>query len=222
MSSHKSEFERVITNLTLPINGQFPRPWMTDLTDPLDATVFIVGKNQAKTYPETRLDHARHLNGLFNRSGETARRIYDEITAGKRSPTRANTDNLRGLLNAAGVTRILETNVVCYSTPMSGDLHRRQHAGGAAKGTEIFLALLHFIKPKVLIAHGAGTHDALAKVLGVSLPIAPTLLTDPQSATVKDMTVFTIPSLAPPEWNKWCTWAPEFLARVATAVGPLA
>lgn len=54
----------------------------------MKATVFIVGKNQAKTFPESRLNHDRHMDGLFNRSGETARGIYDEMTGGGTSPIR--------------------------------------------------------------------------------------------------------------------------------------
>ena len=73
MSSKEDEFERIIAALTRPLNGQLPRPWMTDIADPMKATVFIVGKNQAKTFPESRLNHDRHMDGLFNRSGETAR-----------------------------------------------------------------------------------------------------------------------------------------------------
>lgn len=31
------EFERVVRQLTTPLNGQYPRPWMTDLTSSIDA-----------------------------------------------------------------------------------------------------------------------------------------------------------------------------------------
>jgi hypothetical protein len=151
------DFEQVITELTRPLNNQLPRPWMTDLKDPREASVFIVGKNQAKTYPADRLDHTRHINGLFNRQGETARGIYDEMTGGKRSPTRASTDMLRNVLRHAKVEHVLETNVVCYSTGMGSNLRRTEHRGGRDKGTEIFQSLLRFIQPKVLIAHG-GRH----------------------------------------------------------------
>jgi hypothetical protein len=53
--------ERAIRPLTSPINGQLPRPWMTDLTDPREALVFIVGKNQRSGYPAT----ASRTNGTL-------------------------------------------------------------------------------------------------------------------------------------------------------------
>lgn len=40
MASEGNEFEAVIREMTLPINGQYPRPWMTRLTDPRAAKVF--------------------------------------------------------------------------------------------------------------------------------------------------------------------------------------
>lgn len=75
-----SQFEDAIRRLTEPLNGQFPRPWMTELKEPLSANVFIVGKNQAKGYEVGRLTHERHMKALFNRGGESCRRVYDEMT----------------------------------------------------------------------------------------------------------------------------------------------
>src|SRR5690606_16544543 len=106
-------------------------PWMSDLENPLASSVLAVGKNQAKGYPVNRVSHRRHLDALFNRNGETCRGLYDEITGGKPSPTRTNTDVFRAVLAAHGIASVLETNVVCYSTPMSGDLRLVAHAGGS-------------------------------------------------------------------------------------------
>lgn len=211
------EFEVAISRLTEPLNGQFPRPWMTDLSDPLSANLFIVGQNQAKGYESSRLTHTRHIDALFNRAGESCRRLYDEMTGFRPSPTRQNTDRLRKVLASAGITRVLETNVICYSTPMSSDLRLPQHSGGTVRGTEIFLALLHFVKPRILIVHGAGTRDTLAALLSSSLPAPPTANTDPRPTTVGDMSIFVIPSLAPPKWNQWYGWADQYLAKVAKA-----
>ena len=41
-----NKFEEQIRRLTEPINGQLPRPWMTEMRNPLEADVFIVGMNQ--------------------------------------------------------------------------------------------------------------------------------------------------------------------------------
>lgn len=217
MSARCDQFEATIARLTQPINGQYPRPWMSDLTDPLTASLFVLGKNQARGYPVDCLSHHRHLDALFNRNGESCRGLYNEITGNTPSPTRKNTDLFRSMLTANGITQVLETNVVCYSTPMSNDLRMPRHAGGSMRGTEIFEALLHWIKPKVLIAHGAGTQEMLSAALGVALPRPPTCPADPQPTAVGGVTVFVVPSLAPPKWNHWSAWAPEYLAKVATA-----
>jgi hypothetical protein len=217
MDTAKSQFETVISRLIEPLNGQYPRPWMTDSTNPLSASLFIVGKNQANGYGVGRLTHQRHLDSLFNRAGESCRRVYEEMTGLSPSPTRVNTNRFRAILEKEGITGILETNVVCYSTPMSSDLGLPQHTGGTARGTDIFRTLLHFVRPKVLIAHGSGTRDTLGRLLGAPLPAPPTTLTEPLAVPVKGMRVFVIPSLAPPQWNQWSSWAEPYLTKVAKA-----
>lgn len=218
MTMLQSDFEDAISKLTEPVNGQYPRPWMTDLTDPLSADVFLVGKNQRNGYETSRLTHERHLAALFNRNGESCRGVYDEMTAHRPSPTRVNADRFRKALAVEGVSRVLETNVVCYSTPMSSDLRLPQHKGGSIRGSNIFLALLHFIQPKVLIAHGTGTRDTLTQLLGSSLPTPPASVTEAQPVIVGALKVFVIPSLAPPQWNQWKNWAEPYLTNVAKAV----
>jgi hypothetical protein len=216
-SKRTNKFELRIQELTKPLNGQYPRPWMTDLKNPMSADVFIVGKNQAKTYDASRLTHKRHLNALFNRNGESCRGLYDEMKNHKPSFTRNNIDEFRKLLERQGVCNVLETNVICYSTPMSEDLKRSGNKGGSARGTEIFENLLRYIRPRVIIVHGAGAATALGRVLG-SLPDVPK---DPrQVVSTRDAegTIFVIPSLAPPEWNKWSQWAEPYQTKVAKAV----
>lgn len=214
----QEKLESAIFEATQPINGQLPRPWMTELRDPLKATVFIVGRNQRHGYEATRISHQRHIDALFNRNGESCRKVYEEITGGTASPTRNNTDNFRAMLKAQGVTDVLETNVICYSTPMSADLSLSEHAGGALHGSEIFRLLFELMKPRVLIAHGAGTRRDLAKLLEVTLPEAQTHPGSPVSEAMSAARVFVIPSLAPPQWNKWQSWAPEHLRAVAEEV----
>ncbi len=211
-NAHQS-FQRAILRLTAPLNGQYPRPWMSDLTDPLSASLFIVGKNQAKGYSTANLSHQRHMDALFNRAGESCRGLYEEMV-GSPSPTRINTDHFRAMLSRQGVLGVLETNVVCYSTPMSNDLRLPEHKGGSSRGTEIFRELLRFVQPKVLIAHGAGTAGSLSRLLGVALPAPPKTLTIPQATVLGDLTVFVIPSLAPPMWNQWSKWADPYLTNV--------
>lgn len=212
------QFENAIARLTEPLNGQYPRPWMTELADPLSATIFIVGKNQAKGYGADRTSHKRHLDALFNRSGESCRGLYNEMTGDSPSPTRKNTDRFRSILASHGVTQVLETNVICYSTPMSSDLRIAEHRGGSVRGTEIFQDLLHFVRPQVLVVHGAGTRQTLSVLLGAALPPVPSEQDEPQPVVVNSMKIFVVPSLAPPQWNQWQGWATTYLNKVAKAV----
>lgn len=212
-------FEATILQLTQPVNDQYPRPWMTKITDPTSARVFIVGKNQAKGYPVEQVGtHERHLDALFNRNGQSNRSLYDEITGGEPSPTRLNIEGLTRRLEELGVPEILETNIICYSTPLSSDLSLPAHAGGRERGQEIFRALLHFIQPAALIVHGIGASRKLAKLLGTELPSPPETPTEIQRKKTSQGTVFVVPSLAPPAYNKWLRWAPSYLDRVAHAV----
>ena len=217
MSAANRDLEANLWQLTAPINGQFPRPWMSDLEDPSSAAFFIVGKNQAKGYSVNHVTHQRHIDSLFNRNGQSCRGLYDELTGGTPSPTRKNIDTFRSLLASHGVDRVLETNVICYSTPMSEDLRLTDHAGGSARGTEIFQTLFRRIRPRVLVAHGSGTGQSLGALLGVKLPAPPSGPSDLQPTLVGGCLIFIIPSLAPPKWNQWCKWAPQHLAKVAEA-----
>ncbi|HOB54020.1 MAG TPA: hypothetical protein PK176_14240 [Acidobacteriota bacterium] len=220
------EFEQAVARLTRPLNGQYPRPWMTRLADPLQAKVFVVGKNQAKTFSESLVrSQAEYLDCLFNRNGRSCRGLYDRATGGAPSPTRKNIDRLGEMLRRAGVDGVLETNVICYSTPMSEDLTKEQHAGGRARGTEIFGMLLAHIRPQVIIAHGADTRKELARVLGAPLPEPPTEhapLAVAQAGTGDYRPwVFVLPSLSPPAYNTWSRWADRCLAAVACRTAEL-
>ena len=218
-----AEFEEVIRALTQPINGQYPRPWMTKLRDPLAARVFIVGNNQAKTFSEADVgSQDLFIDALFNRNGQSCRGLYDKVTVGKASPTRRNIDALTRRLESRGVREILETNVICYSTPMSSDLAQLKHSGGSQMGTEIFRTLLKMVRPSILIAHGVGTRKELGKVLGVTLPKCPR---GPDERALKAVAyagnrlrVCVIPSLAPPAFSRWQPWASGYLDAVTRQV----
>lgn len=221
MSVSEAELEAAIRRLTQPINGQYPRPWMTSLTTPGEAEVLTVGKNQRNGYDVAKIEsHDHYVDSLFNRGPETCRALYDRI-AGSPSPTRTNTDRFVRQLHDRGVLKVVETNVICYSTPMSADLRSAQNLGGTERGTEIFKALLRLIKPRVLIAHGTDTARKLGKVLGRDLPEPPEKPGDPVRVQSGENIVFVIPSLAPPAFNKWSSWSRDHLAAVSDQVADI-
>ncbi|WP_250491044.1 hypothetical protein [Caballeronia sp. INML2] len=195
---------------------------MTEMRTPRSAKVFIVGANQAKHFPVTAVDHNRHLDALFNRNGETCRGLYDELYP-RPSKTRPNLDDFENRLAAAGVTAVLQTNVVCYSTRMSADLRQKQHLAGRKMGGRIFEELLKAICPKVVILHGVGTCDAFEKQFNVLVPRPAANEEDgirSSRVAVNDITfeVIVIPSLAPPAFNRWSAWADRHLDAVSAHV----
>ena len=177
---------------TRAFDGQYPRPWMTDLSDPRDADCFIVGRNQRNGYDVRDVgSHQLHMDALFNRNGTSCRELYDRLCS-KPSPTRRNIDRLSSRLKAGGA-HVLETNVICFSTPMSSDLTSDQRS----HGREIFEWLLERIAPKVIIVHGSAAAKELSKL-------------ETAGAAVIEM-----PALAPPAYNKWHANSEVDLDRIA-------
>jgi len=214
----KERLEAIIRDLTKPLNNQCPRPWMTSSRSPWNVRVFTVGRNQRNSF---RVDavgsHEEYLDALFNRNGAGCRALYDRLTE-KPTPTRQNVDKLVAKLAAAGVLEVLETNVICYSTPMSADLRNGEHAGGRQRGTELFRAILEMVEPSVIVAHGAGTAEDLSRVLNAPLPRVPTGPGPTARTAIGDLSIWLIPSLAPPSWNSWMRWADDHLEQVCREV----
>ena len=213
-----NKFEETIRDLTRPVNGQLPRPWMTAMRNPLDADVFIIGINQRNKYSAGEISHERHIDALFNRDGESCRGLYDEVTGGRPSPTRRNIDGLVARLKRRDIYNILETDVVCYSTPMSAGLRDPAHSGGAENGEEIFRYLLETIAPKVLVVHGAGTTKRICRILKINGLKVPDTASGVRSVQTGRHLVIPIPSLAPPGFNKWASWSDGYLEMVADHV----
>jgi hypothetical protein len=217
-----NEFEATIIKLTKPINGQYPRPWMTKMECPEKARIFIVGYNQAKTFKEQDVGrHEKYVDALFNRNGEECHKLYN-LVVGKPSKTRPQIDALSELLESKGIADILETNVICYSTPMGADLKNPNHGGGLELGTKIFEKLLDFIRPEALIVFGSNTRKKFSRLFEGHLPSLPTKTDDLVVANPKrgaySPTVYLIRSLALPEYNKWSSWAGPHLEMVTDAV----
>lgn len=221
--------EAAIRGLTRPLNGQFPRPWMTTMTHPEEARIFVVGYNQATRFSiESVGSHDSYIDALFNRNGRSCRDLYARARGSRGpSPTRRNLDALHEMLASAGFADVLETNVVCYSTPMGGDMACAEHHGGKAAGRAIFETILTLIRPPILIVHGVRASRELGHVLRQMLP-APAADQAAGVSTIRADAqwprdpyaprVFVIPSLAPPAWNAWSRWAQPHLETLCQQV----
>lgn len=209
------KLEAAIRALTAPVQGQYPRPWMTSLSNPEAARVFTVGKNQAKKFSVEEVgSHDRYIDTLFNRGAEGCRDLYDRLYP-KPSRTRVNTDVLVRKLAERGIPDVLETDVICFSTPMSVDLRRDENLRGAEQGREIFSTIYEIIQPQVIIAHGVGTIKELSRFFGKEIAIPPDVSRSPVVSDLGELKIFSIPSLAPPGFNKWQRWSDAHMNDVA-------
>ena len=221
----REKLREAIAALTKPINGQYPRPWMVH-GDPAAAEVFIVGKNPGFTVLEQDAkNHQEFLDAMFNcdapgRCYELIKNSHDRRT--RKARTRPNLNLFRDHLKRKGVTKVMETNVICYATPMSKDLRRDEHKGGVQRGKQIFRAVLDGIQPKVLAVFGVSAAKELGKALGHPLPRP---VPEPEPESVKtawgEVNVLVIPCLAPPEWNKWCSQAETAFPVIARTVAEI-
>jgi hypothetical protein len=221
-----SPLEAAIRRLTTPINGQFPRPWMTNTAHPENARIFVVGYNPATEFPVEKVGYEDFIDALFKRNDKSCRKLY-ELVRGDDSRTRENIDILRENLAQEGLNDVVETNVICYSTPKRSDLTKEKHKGGKVRGKQIFEEILAIIRPKILIAHGKGTAKELRRVLSKELPAEASSQVDGvKCARIHTQlrgesyapTVCVIPSLGLPRWNYWMTWAEPHLAETCAQV----
>lgn len=229
-----SEFEQRVVEWTRPVNGQYPRPWTSRTMAPSSARVFLVGRNQATPFNTSAMTHTEVVDALLCRGSVSLDALYLRARGDKGSRpsrTRLNIEAFVNRLRSRGIDDVLETNVVCYSTSMSSDLNRDEHTEGKRRGRQIFSELLTVVQPSILIAHGAGTLGDLSRSLGDQpLAAAPATLESGVSSTVvalpkpadrdvsQQVLVISMPSLAPPGWNRWSRWAHDHHEAVAEAV----
>ena len=216
-----SEFENTIFDLTLPINGQYPRPWFTNMSNPELADVFIVGRNQATVYSIDRITHEKHLNSLFNRNNESCVKEYQMFRGEKPSKTRENIKNFTNVLNRYNIFNILETDIICYSSPMSSVLQSREHKQGKIKGLEIFTYILNYIKPKIIFCYGSGTIKDFRKYFRIVLPEISLTMTELKNIKVDNSVYYSMPSLAPPAWNLWHSEANKYFEYIAESASKI-
>jgi hypothetical protein len=213
------------------VGAQYPRPCITSICDPERARVFIIGYNQATPLLVEQVgamseDHDAYLDALFNRNGKSIRSLLAQIR-GEKGPsrTRKNIEKLRSGLAELGIDDVIETNAICFGTPMAIDLADETNKDGRKRGIKLFYEILRIIRPKILIVHGAGTAKALRGVLSPQIPKPASKQTDGVSCARVAMQstgkpyapmVFVIPSLAPPRWNAWQNWAGPHLAETCS------
>lgn len=215
-------FEKVISELTLAVDGQYPRPWTCDFKEPLKAEGMILGFNQARKYSSNDLTHEEFMDYHFGRCG-TSYDLYNRLNPDP-SPTRENIAKLAKQLDR----KVLESDVYCYSSRKSKDLS----ASGREIGRKLAHTVIAGVAPKFMIVYGAKPEKAFWKELQKSgAVIEKTEALSEQNVTAFrlkldrarlnanfsgsfDTLVLFIPSLSLPQWNKWKWEAPAVFTRV--------
>jgi len=219
-----ADLERVIRPLTRRFNGQYPRPWHTDQTDPTTCRVFLIGRNWgAPFYVKKVGTHRRFIDAHFNRNGESCVDLYNEVTGHSPTLTKQAYKPLLDALSERGICDTLETNVICYGTEGSSIvLNNPEHRGGKQRGIEIFRTVVEMIKPPVMICHGVGTAKDFKKIWNCEVPDPRNKKHDPEplERSVADYypTIFVIPSLGAPQVNKWDSWRPAYCESLAELI----
>lgn len=199
-----TELERQLRPLLTPVLGGYLRPWMTSSEDPESCKVWVVGANPAKPFPvESIGSFEAYEDALFNRNGGTFRKLYDDITEGRPSPTRRNLDGVREALEKHGIRDVLETNINCFPTRMSADLEAPSNREGRERGKAIFDLLLATGQPKVVWLHGVGAANKFRRRYEPDLPAS--LAPDERIKTkeIGGRLYILTQSLAPPAFNRW-------------------
>jgi len=131
------------------------RPFVCD-GSPLECTVFIVGLN-ATTDLEFWQFWERDIG--FNKARWEQAYRQERATRGKRQLS--NTRTMLGwiLENLPGVS-VLETNLYSKASHRAGDLVQNE------RDTSAFHFLLQAIQPKIILAHGDETEQAIRSMIG--------------------------------------------------------
>jgi hypothetical protein len=219
----REQLENELSRLTAELHGQFPRPWMTEMHDPENAKVFIVGHYQATKFLSTSINHRQHMDSLFNRKNRSCNATY-ELMRGEKGPsrTRHNINKLTRMLLHKQISSVIETNIVCFSKDTT--LTKPQRREGFIVGRDIFCTLLRLIKPKVLIVNGSAPSQAVARQLGLRNPQIPNRddmsvrsARAPISVAYRPLVFFT-PSLGGSGWNRWSSWADAHLEEICSQI----
>jgi hypothetical protein len=204
-----TEFENRIRAMTVPGEGIYPRPWMTD-TDPDHADVLIVGASSAKAFHVSDIgSHDQFLDSLWNRNGQTCRAMYDAATT-KPSRTRPNLDRLSGMLATQGLTS-LQTNVTCASAPYDAQVRREARV----HGTELFKVVVAHVPWKAMIVYGIGASERFGLAFRMTMPPVPSPDSEPVWTTMNGRAIFVSPTLAFPQYKR-SVWL--YLERVVATV----
>jgi hypothetical protein len=228
MTDEQKLFEE-IKKLTEPINGQYPRPWTTNLPHPMDAEGMIVGMNQATSYLVTDMSHEKFLNAHFGK-GLNSYDLYRSVRS-EESKTRINIEVLAACLKRP----LLESDVICYSTPRAKHLSNAEHRGGKERGIAIFKTVFGFIQPSFTVVWGKAAQTEFLSAVKRSSTIRDQLIEEEGFAVYQmkfdratlhpglngafNTKVFFIRSIAWPEWAKWKNDAPRIFGKIRDQLG---
>jgi hypothetical protein len=212
----RSRLRTLADELIGPVDGAYLRPWMCD-GDPSLARVLLIGANPATPFSAAMVDRQSYLDALVH-GGQPLRDIYLAARGGRESLTRRNIGRVVGLLRAARVEPVLETNVWTLPTK-SLALLKRSEPDVVAASSRVVPELVRLLQPVALIVHGAEASRGLAKVLGRELEPPNQLHVVRRSPGWPD--IFVLLSLSPPAANTWLRRSDGELRLLAKDVASL-
>ncbi len=192
-------FEKAISELIVPTDGYWPRPWFTE-HDPMSCNLLLVGASSAKPFAVASLpEKGEFLDAHFNRNGSSCRALYDRLVDAP-SRTRRNIDRAMGLLEEVG-WRVMQTNVTCASAPVDSAVSRNARK----QGTEIFRVIVERVPWKAMVVFGAGAAKRFGKALRITIPAPADLMVEltaePRLTSFDGRPVLFIPTLAQPGYR---------------------
>ncbi len=203
--------ETAIRELTFASEGQYPRPFTTQIQDLESIDGLLLGFNQARPCPADSMSHQKFLDWHMGRCG-TSRELYSKLNATP-SRTRQNIERFVRTLNRP----ILESDVYCFSSPKASQLSSQ----GKIRGAALSQAVIAAFAPRYMIVFGKKAQECFLKEVRAKnallsqeswyekghLQIQKLKLNrqalNPHFEGDFETALIFIPTLSPPGWNHW-------------------
>lgn len=212
------DFSEFVRRWIQPCGGQWLRMFTTDWPQPSTARLFLVGLNPHSVFAEAGYTESQIFDMHMN--PKVFEELYEQLT-----PTRRRMQWFLKMLKDEGINDIVMTNSNFYSTADADRLKRlmRQRHEGALRGAEGFPALVKWVRPRVVISHGADARTNIEEGLNIKLPGLPTkpgthLATTVQRPFGQSTDFSVLRSFSDRGWAQWSSWASIHLPLVVAHV----
>jgi hypothetical protein len=170
-SIKRQKLEDAVCSMIQPAGDQYPRPWMTMMSNPEEANIFTIGKHPSTKYLSRDIDKKEHFNSLFNNPPMSCHDVYHRIRPKGNTPTRQKLEIIKKKLNSKSLEMIIDTNVSIIN--YDSIINRTEQSAAKSLGEEGFLDIVKIICPKVLIAYGDEANAKISDLFNIKLHCLP-------------------------------------------------